>query len=173
MQSVRRHVTGAELRIVGDGPFRAELEQLSRALGGETRFCGALTPDQVRDELNRTRIFCLPSIHAANGDAEGFGLVLLEAQAAGVPVVSSAFGGAQEGILHGQSGYCFAEGDGETLAKHLVELLADPARAAAMGLAARRFVTAAFDIEKCTASLERHYNQIAGIHDHDTTDHRA
>jgi glycosyltransferase involved in cell wall biosynthesis len=171
MQIVRRHVPGAELAIIGDGPLRAELEILAGTFGGHTRFCGALPPHGVKRELDNTRVFCLPSIRAANGDAEGFGLVLLEAQAAGVPVVSSAFGGAREGILHEQSGYCFAEKDIDALSKHLTDLLIHPDRAAAMGLAARRFVSAAFNIRKCTETLEHLYSQITGFQENDSPDH--
>jgi glycosyltransferase involved in cell wall biosynthesis len=171
MRIVRGYVPSAELTIIGDGPLRAELETLARALGSHARFCGALPPEGVKAELDRAQIFCLPSVRAVNGDAEGFGLVLLEAQAAGVPVVSSAFGGAAEGVLHGETGYRFEERDVDALAKHLTDLLLHPDRAAAMGHAARRFASAAFDIRKCIAGLERLYNQTTGLQENDSSDH--
>ncbi len=170
MAVVRARLPDAELVVAGDGPLRAELEKLSGELGGGVRFMGALPPERVKSELDAARVFCLPSVRAANGDAEGFGLVLLEAQAAGVPVVSSALGGAREGILHGESGYRVEEGDVEGLADRLSELLARPGKAAAMGAAARRFVCARFDIRDCTRNLERHYNQLARSHDNEPAD---
>jgi len=163
MAIVRRHHPAAEVVLIGDGPLRPGLEQLSRSLGIEAHFYGARTPKQVKAALDEARVFCLPSIQAANGDAEGFGLVLLEAQAAGLPVVSSAFGGAQEGILHGETGYRFEEKDVEMLSNHLCRLLSDPHKAAAMSRAARAFVVSRFNIETCTKALEQIYSRVAGL----------
>ena len=164
MRIVASRVPGAELVIVGDGPLRSELEKISAALGIGARFRGALSPDRVKAELDQARVLCLPSIRAANGDAEGFGLVLLEAQAAGVPVVSSALGGAREGILDGESGYVFEERDVAFLANSLTDLLIHPDKLTAMGQAARRFVSSRFDIRKCTETLECHYDHLARYH---------
>src|SRR6185437_11569951 len=80
MQCVKNQIPGAELTIVGDGPLRDQLEAQSRDLDVQARFPGALSSEHVKQELDHARIFCLPSVRAANGDAEGFGLVLLEAQ---------------------------------------------------------------------------------------------
>jgi glycosyltransferase involved in cell wall biosynthesis len=160
MQRVKAELPEAEVTIVGDGPLRGELEKLSGDLGVGARFTGALAPERVKAELDRARIFCLPSICAANGDAEGFGLVLLEAQAAGLPAVSSAFGGAREGILHGRTGYHFEEKNVGALAQRLSELLSQPDKAMMMGWTARQFVSRCFDIHKCTAALERRYDQL-------------
>jgi glycosyltransferase involved in cell wall biosynthesis len=167
MPAVQAKVPGAQLTIVGDGPLRGDLERLSREIGVNARFTGALSAGRVKEELDSARVFCLPSIRAANGDAEGFGLVLLEAQAAGVPAVSSALGGAAEGILHGRTGFQFEERNVAALSKCLIELLAHPDKSAAMGLAARAFVSGKFDIRKCTESLERHYNQLTGFSEND------
>jgi len=164
MRIVKTRVPDAVLVVVGDGPLRTELEKMSRALGVCAQFRGALAPDRVRAELDAVRLLCLPSIRAANGDAEGFGLVLLEAQAAGVPVVSSALGGAREGILHGETGYAFEERDVEFLANSLTDLLVHLDKLTAMGQAARRFVSSRFDIRKCTETLENHYDHLARYH---------
>lgn len=160
MQVVKRQVHGAELTILGDGELRADLERLSHQLGIGADFVGAVPPDRVKAELDNARVLCLPSVHAADGDAEGFGLVLLEAQAAGVPVVSSAFGGAKEGLLHGKSGYHFEERDVSVMAGNLAEILTDRDKAADMGLAGRQFVASHFDIHRCTEMLEACYDRI-------------
>lgn len=154
---VRRALPAAELVVAGDGPLREPLQQLAAGLGLPARFAGRLTSAQLRDELAQARVFCLPSVTAANGDAEGFGLVLLEAQACGVPVVSSARGGAQEGLVEGQTGLAFAEGDRAALARHLGALLGDAARAQRMGEAAAAFVRERFDLSRCTEALEADY----------------
>lgn len=155
-----QHVPAAMLTIVGDGPLRAELEAHARQLNVEPRFVGNRTPEQLRTHLAEARAFCLPSVRAANGDAEGFGMVLLEAQACGVPVVTSAMGGAQEGIIDGVTGFAFAERDVVALAAALEKLLTDDALAAHMSTAARRFVEDRFDLARCTHTLEQYYDEI-------------
>jgi glycosyltransferase involved in cell wall biosynthesis len=105
-------------------------------------------------------VLCLPSITARNGDAEGFGLVLLEAQACGVPVVTSARGGATDGMINGVTGLAFDEGDVTALTGHLVKLLTDDTMAMAMSRAGPEFVAAKFDLRRCTADLEDLYDSM-------------
>jgi glycosyltransferase involved in cell wall biosynthesis len=160
-KTVKARIPNLELVIVGDGPLRAGLEHLSHELDVGALFTGALAAADVKVELDRAQLLCLPSIHARNGDAEGFGLVLLEAQAAGVPVISSAMGGAEEGLIHGITGYQVEEGGIDALADGIIEILSNPHKAAAMGKAGRDFVSSRFDIHHCTQSLENLYDRIA------------
>jgi glycosyltransferase involved in cell wall biosynthesis len=108
-------------------------------------------------------VMCLPSITAASGDAEGLGLVILEAQASGVPVVTSARGGAQEGIVDGQTGFAFAEHDVPAMAQRLYEVLSDDALAARLSAAAPAFVARAHDLFRQTAALEDLYDRLVGF----------
>lgn len=163
MRLVKAKIPHADLTIIGDGRLRKDLEAMSQALKIGARFLGALTSEAVRFEFDKARVLCLPSIRAGNGDAEGFGLVLLEAQACGVPVVTSARGGAQEGMIHGKTGYEFAEKSVDDMALRLIELLSDDARATQMAVAAPRFVAQRFDIAKTTTALELVYAEIAGV----------
>jgi glycosyltransferase involved in cell wall biosynthesis len=163
MPWVRAAVPGAELVIVGDGRLRKNLEALSKEVKAGARFLGPLSIDAVKREFDGARVLCLPSIRANNGDAEGFGLVLLEAQACGVPVVTSARGGAREGMIHGKTGYEIEEKNVDELAHRLIELLTDDDRAKQMSYAAPRFVAAHFDIAKTTADLEAVYASAAGV----------
>jgi glycosyltransferase involved in cell wall biosynthesis len=161
-------IPDATLTLVGDGPLREPLAALAADLGITPEFRGILPSAQVKEEMARARVFCLPSITASHGDAEGFGMVLLEAQACGVPVVTSAFGGAEEGLLHGKTGYRVAEKDVAGLADRLIALLADDRSAMTMSGAARDFVVAHFDIRRCTSELERYYDGVTGAaHDSD------
>jgi glucosyltransferase len=164
MQCVKGRVPEAHLRLIGEGPQRNKLEQLSNQLGIAAHFIGALPADTVKSELDNARVLCLPSVHAANGDAEGFGLVLLEAQAAGLPVVSSAFGGASEGILDGKSGFQFEEKDIFAMADHLAEILLNPHKGFEMGLAGRQLVSERFDLHRCTEKLENFYSDFVMSH---------
>jgi glycosyltransferase involved in cell wall biosynthesis len=91
---------GFRLRIAGDGPDRRRLEQIA---GPEVAFLGGgLTPDEIRDEYRRARAVILPG-------EEDFGIVPVEAQACGRPVVALGRGGALETVTDGDTGVLFAE----------------------------------------------------------------
>ena len=155
---VQRTIPDASLIIVGDGGLRSKLQQLALRLDVRVQFRGALPSAEVVRELQMTRVFCLPSVHAANGDAEGFGIVLLEAQGSGVPVVTSAMGGATEGILDGVTGFAFEERDVDTLAARLITLLTDDAVATSMAIAGPRFISDKFDLYRSAERLELLYD---------------
>ncbi|MGE3401855.1 MAG: glycosyltransferase [Vicinamibacterales bacterium] len=100
-------LAGARLRIVGDGPERAALERAALRLrsgqaGFDVEFLGRLPDDQVRDEYRRARAVVLPG-------EEDFGIVPVEAQACGRPVVALARGGALETVVDGETGVLAAE----------------------------------------------------------------
>jgi glycosyltransferase involved in cell wall biosynthesis len=160
MAAVRSHAPAARLTIIGDGDERVALQTLAAALGVQATFLGAQPTAAVARELEQARVLCLPSVAAANGDAEGFGQVLLEAQACGVPVVTSARGGAEEGICDGVTGFAFAEGDERALADQLTRILVDDDLATAMSAEATRFVARRFDLDRCTEALEMLYYDI-------------
>jgi glycosyltransferase involved in cell wall biosynthesis len=160
MQLVKARVPEAQLRLIGEGPLRKNLEQLSSQLGIAAHFAGALSAELVKAELDNARVLCLPSVQATNGDAEGLPIILLEAQAAGLPVVSSALGGAKEGILDGRSGFQCEEKDIFVIADRLVEILSNPHMAFEMGSAGRQFVSDKFDIHRCTSNLEKFYTDV-------------
>lgn len=149
------------LVIVGDGPLHGELETYARERGVRAVFLGAQPAEEVRRCLDRTRVFCLPSITADNGDAEGLGIVILEAQAAAVPVITSARGGAQEGIVHGVTGFAHGEKDVQAIREGLVALLRDDELAARFGQRGREHVVATMDIAACNMQLEELYDQHA------------
>lgn len=155
---LHQRVSGAELLMIGDGPLLPEAMQLAAELRVPVRFLGSCTPEEVRQQLHDARVLCLPSVTAGNGDAEGFGLVLLEAQACGVPVVTSARGGGIEGLIPGVTGHRVAEGDVAGLASSLEVWLVADALAELAFSAAPRFVRDRFDIQRCVAQLELMYD---------------
>jgi glycosyltransferase involved in cell wall biosynthesis len=157
---VRKVVPRASLVIIGDGPRGDRLRELAQELEVSVQFRGALSSSEVRHELAFARVLCLPSVTAANGDAEGFGMVLLEAQASGVPVVTSALGGAQEGIREGVTGYAVPERDVELLTARLITVLTNDAVAARLASAGPRFVADNFDLVRCTQKLETAYDNM-------------
>jgi glycosyltransferase involved in cell wall biosynthesis len=159
---LRRQVPAARLVIAGDGPERAALSLRAQAIGG-VRFVGAFSREQAQALLAEARVLCLPSITAESGDAEGLPLVILEAQASGVPVVTSARGGASEGIIDGETGYAFAERDVGAMVDRLARLLTDDAMAARFSEAGPAFIAKEHDLHRHTAALEALYDQVSGF----------
>ncbi|WAC75152.1 glycosyltransferase [Roseateles sp. SL47] len=162
MARVHQRFPQARVKVVGDGPLREPMEALAAELQSPVDFLGAQPSQRVRELLGTARIFCLPSIVSQSGDAEGLPISILEAQACGVPVVTSAMGGRDEGIEPERTGLAFAEGDVDALATQLERLLADPGLCSAMGSAARELATRKFDLQICQRALEAFYTSQAG-----------
>ncbi|MGA2551425.1 MAG: glycosyltransferase [Burkholderiaceae bacterium] len=157
---VRAQIPDAELVIVGDGPLREDLVKLADRLRAPITFAGSLDRVAIKRHLDESRLFCLASVRAESGDAEGFPIVLLEAQAAGVPVVTSAHGGAKEGVIEGVTGLTFPERDVDRLAASLAALLVDEERLERMSKAAHEMVATRFSIGACTLGLEHSYHEV-------------
>lgn len=157
---VRRAVPDVELVVAGDGGLRSTLEAEARRLGVRCRFLGRQTPDEVRTLMRRSTVLCAPSVVARSGDAEGLGMVIVEAQASGTPVVAFDSGGAGESIVDGVTGYVVPERDEEALAGSLTDILATPTLRRRMSTAARAHVLENFDLTRQTAKLERIYDEV-------------
>lgn len=157
---VVQQMLDAELVIVGDGPLRAQLEmQAQGVLGGQIKFLGALSSKQVKQQMDQARVLCLPSVTKENGESEGFGLVLLEAQASGVPVVTSSVGAENVGLLDGETGFYFREADIETLVEQVFFLLKDDSLAKRASARSRIFAKGKFNIRRCVSQLENNYEK--------------
>ena len=114
--------------IIGDGPLKEQLQTLVRGLGigGSVIFHGAQTSDFVRRTLTESHIFMLPSVTAADGDTEGTPVSLMEAQALGMPVLSTRHAGIPEIVADGRAGFLVEEKDAEALAERLIFLAEHP-----------------------------------------------
>ena len=136
-------------RVIGDGPLRSHLEGVIRDLGLEdsVELLGARVREEVIVELTRAHLFVLPSVTTGDGDREGQGVVLQEAQAAGLPVIATDHNGLSEGFLPGASGYLVPEYDASALADRLQALIEDPKSWAQMGRSGRRFVEKEFQLD--------------------------
>lgn len=122
---VIQSIPDAELVMVGDGPLKQQAEFLAKELGVAVHFTGALSSDEVLAHIHEARLFCLPSITAENGDAEGLPISIVEALSCGLPVVTSASGAIKEVVLHHQNGFCFKENDLDALHSALYSLLSN------------------------------------------------
>jgi colanic acid/amylovoran biosynthesis glycosyltransferase len=148
---------GAHLRyrVIGGGPLEAELRGQITAAGLEdvVTLAGPASEAEVQAAYRESDLFVLPSIRAADGSEEAQGLVLQEAQAMGLPVLTSSIGGIPEGIDDGASGYLVPPGDAAALSARLLELAGDPARRRRFGEHGRRLVEERFDIERLNDQL--------------------
>jgi glycosyltransferase involved in cell wall biosynthesis len=115
------------LAIAGAGPERGALEATSRGLGLDARFLGEVRGDEKRAWLAAATLLALPSRTLADGRSDSAPLVLLEAMAAGLPVVASATGGNAELIRDGESGLLVPERDPTALSAAIARLLGDGA----------------------------------------------
>src|SRR4051812_17262366 len=138
-------------QIVGDGPRRAELEQLASTLGvsRQVEFLGHR--EDVPALLANADLFALPS------RSEAFPNGAIEAMAAGLPVVACATGGLLDLIDNGQTGLLVEPDNAPALAGAIESLVLSPARAAAMGAAARDEVTRRYSFDRMVRSFEDLY----------------
>lgn len=138
-----------QLEIVGDGPARPEIEALmARFEPSRVRFLGQKTAEEMPPLLAQADIFVWPAIN------EAYGMALLEAQAAGIPVVAGNAGGVSEIVKDGVTGLLAPEGDVEALAASLGRLLADPDQRAKMGQAAFHKVAQHHSLETASRRLD-------------------
>lgn len=158
---VRQAVAGAELVIIGDGPLRNELEQLAAGLGVPAQFLGSQSNDEVLRHMHLARVFCLPSVTAENGDAEGLPIVVLEALATGLQVITSARGAVDEAVLHMETGIAFQEGDVMNLSKHLITLLEGNELVSFLSEKARARVADHFALKSCIEDLQDTYDRVS------------
>lgn len=132
--------------IVGDGEERSALARLvdREGLSDHVHFLGEVGDDQMIRCYQQCDLFALPN-REVNRDIEGFGMVLVEAQACGKPVVAGASGGTAETMRQGTTGYVVPCDHPEMLADLVSALLADTNQLAIMGGAARSWALAEFD----------------------------
>jgi len=124
--------------VAGIGPDRPRLEQLAEQLGVRDRvsFLGSV-PEVQLPGLYRAATLYAGLSREANGQVEGFGLSLVEAQASGIPVIASTSGGIPDAVTDGRTGVLIPPDDPTAAAVTMIGLLSDPGRLAAMGRSGR------------------------------------
>ncbi|WP_437484461.1 glycosyltransferase [Sorangium sp. So ce1014] len=145
----------AHLSLIGDGPLRPALEQQAArlGLGGAVTFTG--TRGDVAELLPAFDVFALASL------TEGISLTLIEAAAAGVPIVATRVGGNPEILEEGETGLLVAPGAPETLAAAL-EAVAVRQDRAAMGMRGRARVVERFGVDRMVRAYEDLYDEVLG-----------
>ncbi|MGC0313744.1 glycosyltransferase family 4 protein [Kitasatospora acidiphila] len=138
---IRREVPEAVLLVVGKGPHEAELRKLAQQYApGAVHFVGGKTHAETPAYYAAADVFAMPCRTRKGGlEAEGLGIVFLEAAACGLPVVVGNSGGAPDTVLDGKTGYVVNGAEPVAIAAALTRILCDPDRAA-MGAAGRAWV---------------------------------
>ena len=145
-------------QIIGGGPLRESLQlTIERSgLSEVVRLVGSQPQHEVARAISESSLIVLPSIVAPDGQMEGIPVALMEAMAAGRPVVASALSGIPELIDSGVEGILTTPGDEHELASAIGSLLADPATGDAMGERGRKRVTEHFNLTATAKDLLGH-----------------
>jgi glycosyltransferase involved in cell wall biosynthesis len=142
------------LEIVGGGPAEDEIKAAFAPFGARIAFPGILDPEALRTRYAEADLFVWPAVK------EAWGMALLEAQAAGLPVVAGRSGGIPDIVRDGVTGLLAAEGNAASFAAAIGILAADREKLAAMGAAARANVLAAHDLPFAARTLDRHLSAL-------------
>src|SRR5262249_27848627 len=167
-----RRCNVSECELIGGGPLRAavESERMQLELTDAVHLRGARAREEVLEFLGRAHVAVLASVPTREGKREGIPVVLMEAMAAGLPVVASRLSGIPELVEDGVTGRLAEPRDIDGLANALEEMARDPERAAAMGRAGRDKVRREFDLDRNAALLVEHI-RAAGGDRHDAEAH--
>jgi glycosyltransferase involved in cell wall biosynthesis/peptidoglycan/xylan/chitin deacetylase (PgdA/CDA1 family) len=141
----------AEFLIVGDGPCRDQLAALARATAVFDRFQFLGHRDDVPEVLAQADLLVLPS------QSEAFPNAIIEAMAAGLPVVATDVGGIPELVAEGHTGRLVPPGDADALAGALLDVLDQPERAAEFGRAGRRRIEQTYSFDRMVEQFETLY----------------
>ncbi len=157
MEQLKPRFPELRLTIIGEGDLKASLQQEAASRKLNVDFAGTASAAEIRQYLARCWLFVAPSITAASGDAEGLGMVFLEAQALQTPVVSFRSGGLVEAVDEGSTALLSDEKDIVGLARNIADLLENTGLRHNMGMAGRKRVEQYFDVRKQCAKLESIY----------------
>lgn len=154
-ERVVRQMPEARFRIIGDGPLLSVCHDLVRALKLEhcVELQGARSHEEVREAMRNCRAFVQHSVEALDGDCEGTPVAVLEAGAAGLPVIGTRHAGIPDVVLDGETGFLVEERDVDGMAAHMLRLARGPQLAETVGQAARKRVVENFSMNRSIRRL--------------------
>ncbi|MEM7228768.1 MAG: glycosyltransferase [Planctomycetota bacterium] len=169
IRAIARTESPIQYRVAGDGPLRAELEALIDACNVRDRveILGWKSNAEIRALLDESHLLLAPSVTAADGDKEGIPVVLMEAMAMGIPVISTVHSGIPELVDHNVSGLLVEERNVESLAEAIESLCRTPDVWASMGRAGADVVEANFNIDRLNDDLVKHFEAASNRHSDD------
>lgn len=155
---IRKKVPDAALLLVGDGPYRSEVERrVERArLTKDVFITGRVPWDRIAEYFAAGDVFCMPARTRLGGfDLEGLGICYLEAAATGLPVVAGDSGGAPDAVLEGENGFVVHGSDARAVADRCTELLLDKDLSAKFGQRGREWVLEKWRWDDLAVQLQR------------------
>lgn len=156
LTELRRRVPGSRLLIVGGGPYLEQLRRLAADLGvaDHVVITGQVPEHELAQHYAAGDVFAMPCRERRGGlEVEAFGIVFIQAQAVGRPVVAGRIGGVPDALRDGETGLLVDGEDQRAVVDVLAGLLGDPERATRMGRAAERFVSEDFTWDRRTREL--------------------
>ncbi len=162
---LRQRIPDFECLIVGGGPLESELQaQIDREqLAFQVKLLGARPQEEVRKLLAEANVFVLACAPESDGGSDNLPTVIMEAMAAGVPVISTRLAGVPEMITDGENGLLAAPKDPESVAEALEKMLSDRAMAEQMAERGKQTAQKRFAIEATTRKLKHLLVRIAGV----------
>ena len=147
MPKILKRFPQAHLTVVGDGPSRLELEKLASDLGlrARVRFLGAFKNEELPAVYQRAGVVVFPSVVSADGDREGFGLVLVEALGCGCACVVTDLPAMMDIVQDGKTAIVVRQKNPDEMAAAVIRLLTDPGLRSEMVREGRRQVLESFD----------------------------
>ena len=155
---VVQKIPSARLEIVGNGPLRKKLLSAIRKLSLEFRVRISPGTQDIRPHLRKASIFVLPAY-----TGEGSPNVIIEAMAAGLPVVATRVGGNPELVVDGKTGFIVNPGDPRALSEAMIDILVDDKKRKIMGKKARERVLLKYNVEDMVRKTEQVL--LAAIHE--------
>ncbi|WP_347275219.1 glycosyltransferase [Candidatus Kuenenia sp.] len=151
-----------EYKIVGDGTLRGDMTRLIDELdvSNNIKLLGWKTQEEIMELMKTTDILLAPSVTSQDGDQEGIPVVLMEALAQGIPVLSTYHSGIPELVHDGISGFLVPERDVDSLAERLMYLIGHQEIWAEMGKAGRKYVAENYDVNKLNDQLLELYQRL-------------
>lgn len=151
-----KHTMNIEYQIAGDGPLRKELDQFAEQLGirEHVRFLGIQSQGSIITLLSHSDIFFLPSL------AEALPVVLMEAQAAELPVVATNVGSVNQVVINGETGFIVPHQNAQAMAEKLAYLVEHPELWPKMGSRGRQFIQESYDVDILNKKLEKHLKEL-------------
>jgi colanic acid/amylovoran biosynthesis glycosyltransferase len=159
MRRVQDSEPSARLVVVGDGPLRATLEEAAKHLQLRCEFLGSQSSSIVQEWIRRASLLCIPSVTSPDGGGEGLGMVILEAQASGRPVVGFRCGGIPEAVREGVTGLLASSEDEEGLACHILRYFEDKEFWQSSSARGIEWTAERFDLDRQTRELETIYEE--------------
>jgi len=147
-----------QLAVAGDGPAQEQVRAALKPLGSRVRYLGRLEESEIPELLVASDLFVWPAI------GEAYGLAILEAQAAGLPVVAGRSGGVGDIVTDGVTGILVPPGDAAAFSAATAVLIEDETRRARMGTAARRKVAAGHDLAAAAHRLDAVLRDLVSAH---------